>query len=63
MAERAALVVCAWAVHGALHEPGAAVTRALRPLHPLPCLGTTREGFPRHPLYVLGITTPVPYDD
>ena len=28
---------------------------------PLLCLGATRDGFPRHPLYLKGDTKPVPY--
>ncbi len=27
------------------------------------CLGQTKDGFPRHPLYVRGNTTPTPYPD
>lgn len=29
---------------------------------PFVCLGTTKEGHPRHPLYVPGDTAPVPYE-
>lgn len=49
----AALVVAAWGVHGTLHERGAAVLRIMPPPHSPPhCLGMTKEGFPRHPLYL-----------
>lgn len=38
------------------------VLRNSRPgLEQILCLGTTKAGFPRHPLYVRGDTTPVPY--
>lgn len=55
-------VVCAWGAH-----PGTAArsdrvltllrNRAIRPL----CLGTTRDGHPRHPLYVRGDTAAVDF--
>jgi hypothetical protein len=46
-------VVCAWGTHGAHLDRGAAVEALVRasgaaPLH----LGLTRDGHPRHPLYV-----------
>lgn len=45
----AELVVAAWGVHGELHGRG----RYVRALFPrLMCLGRTREGHPRHPLYL-----------
>jgi hypothetical protein len=46
------LVVVAWGTHGALDGPG--ITNFLpKPLH---CLGRTKDGHPRHPLYVSGET-------
>lgn len=50
-AARADLVVCAWGAAGALEGRDRAVRRLLRGV-PTMCLGRTREGFPRHPLYV-----------
>ncbi len=42
-------IVAAWGVHGELHGRGREVQR----LFPhLKCLGKTREGHPRHPLYL-----------
>lgn len=53
-AGRAAAVVVAWGVHGALGGRDVAVHRLLRRAlrRPLLCLGTTRSGAPRHPLYL-----------
>lgn len=58
-AYRAQLVVAAWGVHGSLRGRDQAALRLLAgPLH---CLGTTRRGHPRHPLYLSRETVPVPY--
>lgn len=47
------MVLPAWGTHAAHQDRGAAMARVLqasgRPLH---CLGLTRDGHPRHPLYV-----------
>lgn len=49
LAAEADLVVAAWGVHGAHRERSAAVLGYL----PAPkCLGTTKDGAPRHPLYL-----------
>lgn len=46
-------VVCAWGAHQIAVNPGLALRqRAKRAGTPLWCLGRTREGHPRHPLYV-----------
>lgn len=45
-------VVAAWGVHGALLDRQRRLAGLLGPIAPLWCLGRTREGFPRHPLYV-----------
>ena len=52
-AARCGRFVAAWGVSGVHQERAAAVTRLLAG-HDLWCLGTTREGHPRHPLYVPG---------
>lgn len=56
------IIVAAWGVHGAIHCRADAVIRmfADRGVRLL-CLGTTKEGYPRHPLYVAGCTTPKEY--
>lgn len=37
--------------------------RLARTSEPIQCLGKTKTGFPRHPLYVRADTEPVPYGD
>ena len=60
----AAIVVCAWGVHGSLRGRGAAVAAALRAqgtrLHHL---GLTKDGHPRHPLYLPKDLRPAAWDD
>ena len=59
---RGALVVAAWGVHGALHGRDRYVIGLLRDYEvPLWCLGVTKAGHPRHPLYVPADTPLVPY--
>lgn len=56
-------VVVAWGVHGGLLKRDQAVLRLLvsvaRANQPVACLGLTRQGHPRYPLYVAGDTEPV----
>ena len=54
-------VVCAWGVHGALGNREAEVLALLRDLA-LENLGLTQGGYPRHPLYVAGLTVPSRYE-
>jgi len=47
------LVVAAWGVHGAMNGRGEAVKRMLKDNGiRMFCLGTTKAGCPRHPLYL-----------
>ena len=51
------LIIAAWGAHGTLGGRDAAVTRMLTAAEAqLRCLGTTRHGQPRHPLYMPGGT-------
>jgi hypothetical protein len=50
--------LAAWGAGGRLARRGEAVTPMLR--DPL-CLGVTRHGEPRHPLYVAQSVAPIPY--
>ncbi|MDW4550147.1 DUF1643 domain-containing protein [Defluviimonas sp. D31] len=61
-ASGAALVLCGWGVHGAHLGRGAEVEAALRAAgRPLWQLGLTRDGHPRHPLYVGYARHPEPW--
>ena len=44
-------VVVAWGVHGEIQQRALAVLGLLDNI-PLWCLGTTKGGYPRHPLYL-----------
>ena len=52
-AKRCDKIVAAWGAHGLHLDRAVAVAQLLR-RHPLWCLGTTKDGHPRHPLYVNG---------
>lgn len=58
-AKKADLIICAWGVHGEFNERSLAVIRLLHGL-PLKCLGTTKHGHPRHPLYLRADVEPKP---
>lgn len=54
------LVVAAWGAHGFAQERAAwFAAQAARHDRALHCLGTTKDGHPRHPLYVPGQTRPI----
>jgi hypothetical protein len=59
-AERCKLVIAAWGVHGRLNGRGMEVAELLQPWD-LQCFALTKEGFPRHPLYLRKDSTPVPF--
>lgn len=55
-------LVCAWGTHGAHLERGAAVERLMRDSHrPLHHLGLTKDGHPKHPLYIGYAVEPMPW--
>jgi len=57
------MVICAWGTHGAYLGRGAMVERLLRATgRPLAHLGLTKQGHPRHPLYVGYSVQPAPWD-
>lgn len=67
-------VILAWGVHGGLdcvrrtvgsssHGRGAAVVKMLNEAGvKMECLGVTKDGFPRHPLYLASKTQPITFD-
>lgn len=61
VARGAALIVAAWGTHGEFLGRDRQVLALLRAVgRPVWCLGRTREGYPRHPLYVSGNAPLVP---
>lgn len=58
IAKDAGLVIAAWGVHGT-HWNRDMYIRGLLPN--LYCLGKSKEGHPRHPLYLKNTATPIPY--
>lgn len=56
--ERATLVVVAWGSHKSVRHRAAEVLAMIPAPH---CLGTTKNGSPKHPLYVIGTRKPEPY--
>ena len=55
---RCDMVVVCWGVWGRLCDRGEVVIELLGGM-PIHCLGTTREGHPKHPLYLRSSTMPV----
>lgn len=53
-------IICGWGTHGAHHDRGRAVEHMLRAEgHDLNHLGLTKEGHPKHPLYIAYATQPM----
>jgi hypothetical protein len=60
----AEVVICAWGVHGAFRDRGPTVAGRLADLgRPLWHLGLTKDGHPRHPLYLRNDALLEPWDD
>ncbi|MBO9533052.1 MAG: DUF1643 domain-containing protein [Solirubrobacteraceae bacterium] len=60
LAERCDLIVEAWGAHRTVDDRASAVrTRVARSGTELAVLGRTKDGHPRHPLYVPALTAPV----
>ena len=58
LAEKAGIIVCAWGAHGRHLNRDKAVIQMLQPVKTY-CLGVTKGGQPRHPLYIKADTKPV----
>jgi hypothetical protein len=59
--ERCSYVVVAWGTKGLLLDRNRQVIRLLAGLRHVGCLGVTKDGHPRHPLYVRGNTKVVAF--
>lgn len=59
-ARRADLIIAGWGTHGELQARGAQVANLLADFD-LQCLATTKAGHPKHPLYLPGSLTPIPF--
>ena len=56
------MVIVAWGAHGALDDRDREMAWELRETAGmLYCLGTTKDGHPRHPLYIPADTPPTPF--
>ena len=61
--DAAALVVCAWGQFAGVGRRGSEAIALIRARGGFPhCLGRTRQGAPRHPLYVPATSQPVPLE-
>ena len=60
-ARRGEVVVCAWGAHAEARGRDRAVANVLAG-RDLRCLGTTKDGHPRHPLYVRGDAVLEPFE-
>lgn len=60
-AEAASLIVAGWGVHGSHRGRDKEVLKLLRAARPVHCLGVTKDGHPRHPLYIPNETRPQLY--
>ncbi len=55
-------VICAWGTHGAFRNQGPLVEAKLRDCNkPLYHLGLSKEGHPKHPLYIAYAQQPIPW--
>lgn len=55
------VILCAWGVHGTHRGAGDHTAQLLAARHPLWVLGLTKDGFPRHPLYLRYGLAPQPW--
>jgi hypothetical protein len=60
-AKPAQMILLAWGNHGQYQDRGKAVIKLLDEVGPLHCLGLTKRGEPRHPLYLNRKILPKPF--
>lgn len=58
VAEAAGITIAAWGVHGTHQDRAADVVKMIPRLH---CLGLSKDGHPRHPLYLKADSKPQPF--
>ena len=58
---RSSCIVAAWGTKGILLDRNRQVLQLLTDKQHIYCLGLTRDGHPRHPLYIKGNIQPVPF--
>lgn len=58
--KNAEITVAGWGVHGGLHRRNIIVTEMIPTLT---CLGTTKDGYPKHPLYLRKDLKPIPFQE
>ncbi len=61
LAEEADLLIFGWGIHGSFMGRDRQVTGMLQKYNPM-CLGTTKNGSPKHPLYLKKDLVPIPYE-
>lgn len=54
-------ILAAWGNHGSFRGESHRIMEPIKPYHDIACLGLTKSGEPRHPLYVPMLTKPVPF--
>jgi hypothetical protein len=59
LAAKAGIIIGAWGIHGAFLDRDKQVLESMPILR---CLGITKAGLPRHPLYIRRDCVPVPFD-
>lgn len=62
LGDRVDRIILAWGNGGSLYQRDRAVLRFF-PMDKVDCLGLTRSGYPRHPLYLRTDTRPVPFPE
>lgn len=56
---RASLIIVAWGTHGSFQGRDKIVQNLIYRHQSLYCLGVTKDGYPRHPLYLEKSTIPI----
>lgn len=60
LANNAGLIICAWGTHGSYLDADKQFMKHLK-AYSLKCLGITKEGHPKHPLYIKSDQQPISF--